>query len=74
MFVRCLKPIQCHILSRWAVVPLPLLMLVILTTALLPGGWLPEKGALRKFVRRLKFKECYMYLDGQQVHFLLLFF
>ena len=59
-------------LSRWAVVPL--LLLVILTIALLPGGWLPVMGALWKFVRCLKSKECHMYLDGQQVHLLLLCF
>ena len=29
-------------------------------------GWLPVMGALREFVRRLKPKECHMYLDGQQ--------
>ena len=59
-------------LSRWAVVPL--LLLAILISALLPGGWLPVMGAQRKFVRRLKSKEDHMYLDGQQVHLLLLCF
>ena len=58
-------------LFRWAAVPLLLLVILTTNTALLhqwmvDGGWLPVMGALREFVRRLKPKECHMYLDGQQ--------
>ena len=64
----CALP-EAHTVShlfRWAAVPLLLLVIFTIIPHCCTSGWLPVLGALREFVRRLKTKECDVYLDGRQ--------